>query len=267
MIVDPARSLSVQVGCAFTYDVATPSAAVFLVRPDGSGATRAIANEHWQTVPDLPVRDYRDLYGNRCRRLTLAPGPFALRYDADVAISDAPAPADASARQHPVDELPDDVLLYTLASRFCLSDELAVEAWDRFGTLAPGFGLVETICDWVHANVRFGYDTTHPQKTSSDVLREGTGVCRDFTHLAIAFCRALSIPARYVFGYLPDIGVPPPETPMDFCAWLEVYLGERWWIFDARNNARRIGNITIARGRDARTCRWSRPTATHDSKR
>ncbi len=142
MIPDPARSLSVQVGCAFTYDVATPSAAVFLVRPEGSGATHALENERWNTVPDLPVRDYFDLYGNRCRRLMLAPGPFTLEYDADVTISGAPAPADATVRQHPVDELPDDVLLYTLASRFCLSDELASEAWDRFGALAPGFGLV-----------------------------------------------------------------------------------------------------------------------------
>ncbi|GAC1630779.1 MAG: transglutaminase family protein [Vulcanimicrobiaceae bacterium] len=250
-MVERLGSLLVRAGCAFAYDVRTPSEAVFLVRPDGTGATLDVARESWETTPALAYRDYRDLYGNRCRRLTLAPGRFTLRYDADVAVVSEPAPGDFVARQHSVDELPDDVLLYTLASRFCLSDELADEAWRRFGTLPPGFALVQAICDFVHGHVRFAYGATHPHKTASDVLRDGTGVCRDFTHLAIAFCRALSIPARYVFGYLPDIDVPPPTSPMDFCAWFEVYLGDRWWTFDARNNARRIGNIVIARGRDA----------------
>lgn len=250
-VVDRVNSLLVRVGCAFTYDIRTPCAAVFLVRPDGTGATLGVFDESWETNPAIPYRDYRDLYGNRCRRLTLAPGRFCLHYDADVAISPDPAPADRSVRQLPVDELPDDVLMYTLASRFCLSDEIGTEAWDRFGSIAPGFGLVEAICDWVHGNVRFEYGLTSPHKTASDVLRERTGVCRDFTHLAIAFCRALSIPARYAFGYLPDIDVPEATTAMDFCAWFEVYLGDRWWTFDARNNSRRIGNIVIGRGRDA----------------
>ena len=246
-----AESLRVRVGCAFEYEAAAATPAVFLVRPRPLGRETAITREHWETRPPLAFHDFFDLYGNQGRRLTIPPGRFAMRYDADVAVSPDPAPSDERAHQHPVDELPDDVLLYTLASRFCLSDELVDEAWQRFGSGPPGWPCVQAVCDWVHTNVHFDYGATHPQKTALDVLRTRTGVCRDFAHLAIAFCRALSIPARYVFGYLPDIDVPLADTPMDFCAWIEVYLEHAWWTFDPRNNARRIGNIVIGRGRDA----------------
>ena len=242
-----AQSLIVRVGCAFEYETSTASASVFMVRPVPEGIVR----EQWETRPALGYHDFLDLYGNRSRRLTLPAGRFAMRYDADVAVSPDPAPENRTAVQHPVDELPDDVLIYTLPSRFALSDEVAEEAWERFGSERPGWPCVQAICDWVHTNVFFAYGQSSPRKTAVDVLRTRTGVCRDFAHLAITFCRALSIPARYVFGYLPDIDVPPPESPMDFCAWMEVYLGHRWWTFDPRNNARRIGNIVIGRGRDA----------------
>ena len=148
--------------------------------------------------------------------------------------------------QFPVEELPDEVLLYTLPSRFCLSDTLSDMAWQLFGAIEPGWARVQAICDWVHGNIRFQYGTSNSLTTSADVCSAGVGVCRDFAHLAVTFCRALNIPARYVFGYLPDIGVPPPDAQMDFCAWMEVYLAGRWWSFDPR-----VGRIPIGRGRDA----------------
>ena len=142
-------------------------------------------------------------------------------------------------------------LIYTLPSRYCLPDVLGDEAWSRFGGLAPGYRRVQAICDHVHGHLTFQYGSTTALSSAADVNRTGLGVCRDFTHLAISFCRALNIPARYVFGYLPDIDVPPDPAPMDFAAWMEVWLGDRWWTFDPRNNTRRKGRIVIGRGRDA----------------
>src|SRR6266852_2120724 len=153
--------------------------------------------------------------------------------------------------QLPVEALPDDVLHYTLPSRFCLSDVLSDTAWQLFGATDPGWARVQAICDWVHSNIGFQYGTSTPLTSAVDVFERRVGVCRDFAHLAVTFCRALNIPARYVFGYLPDIGVPPPDEPMDFCAWMEVYLADRWWTFDPRNNMPRIGRVLIGRGRDA----------------
>ncbi len=155
------------------------------------------------------------------------------------------------ALQLPVEDLPDDVLIYTLPSRFCLSDTLSDMAWQLFGNTEPGWARVQAICDWVHSNIRFQYGSSNSLTTAADICQQGVGVCRDFAHLAVTFCRAMNIPARYVFGYLPDIGVPPPDDPMDFCAWMEVYLGGRWFTFDPRNNQPRIGRVLIGRGRDA----------------
>jgi transglutaminase-like putative cysteine protease len=151
----------------------------------------------------------------------------------------------------PPEELPDDLLLYTLPSRYCLPDVLGQEAWDRFGSVAPGYGRVQAICDHVHDHLRFAYGSSNAWTTAADVHQSGYGVCRDFTHLAVSFCRALNIPTRYVFGYLPVIEAEDPGVPMDFAAWMEVWLGDRWWTFDPRNNHRRKGRVLIGRGRDA----------------
>lgn len=223
---------------------------MFVVRPIG-GQLQRVQDERWESDPPAPYRDYADLYGNVCRRSVLPAGPSTLRYDARVSVPDELDPADPNAPQHPIDELPDEVLLYTLPSRYCLSDLLADEAWRRFGALEPGWGRVQAICDDVHGSLRFAYGTSSPTTTAADVFAAGVGVCRDFAHLAISFCRALNVPARYVFGYLPDIDVGPVDAPMDFCAWFEAYLGGRWWTFDPRNNQRRRGRVVIARGRDA----------------
>jgi transglutaminase-like putative cysteine protease len=198
----------------------------------------------------LPTHDYYDLYRNRCQRLTLPIGPSALTYDAVVEISGEPDAVDTSAIQHPVEELPDDVIIFTLPSRYCLSDALSNTAWELFGGAAMGWGRVQAVCDWINANITYGLKSTG-LTTAVDVYEARGGICRDFAHLGVTFCRALNIPARYVFGYMPDIGIPPPYPAMDFHAWFEVYLGGRWWTFDARFNTPRIGRIPIGRGRDA----------------
>jgi transglutaminase-like putative cysteine protease len=150
-----------------------------------------------------------------------------------------------------VEDIPGEFLHFTLPSRYCLSDQLMSTAWELFGQTEPGGRRVQAICDWVQGNIQFQYGTSNPMTTAMDVFQARKGVCRDMAHLAISFCRALNIPARYVFGYLPDLYVPPPDSPMDFAAWMEVWLGDRWWTFDPRNNARRVGRVLIGRGRDA----------------
>lgn len=244
------RTLQLRVGCEFRYEIATPTPAVFLVRPTGAGPHR-IRGEQWQTEPLGPYHDYVDLYGNVCRRMTFSPGWAVQRYEALVETVDAEDPMEWSAPQVDVDRLPDDALVYTLPSRYCLSDELGDRAWDLFGTTAPGWPRVQAICDYVNRTLSFAYGSSTATTSAVDALAAGAGVCRDFAHLAISFCRAMNVPARYVFGYLPDIDVVPLEAPMDFAAWIEVYLGDRWWTFDPRNNVRRKGRVVIARGRDA----------------
>ena len=244
-----AARLVVRVGCRFEYDSPGSTPAVVLVRPEEHG--QRLRREDWTTEPAIASHDYVDLFGNRCRRLTIPAGRFVMRYDAEVETSLEPAETDWNAREVPVEELPDETLVYTLPSRFCLSDELSGFAWETFGGVQPGWTRVQAVCDWVHEQIVFKYGTSLPHTTVQDVLRDRTGVCRDFAHAAVTFCRALNIPARYAFGYLPDIGVPPVDVPLDFCAWFEAFLGGRWWTFDPRNNQRRIGHIPIARGRDA----------------
>ncbi len=242
--------LDLRVGCEFRHTVEGIVPAIFMVRPAGTLQCRFL-EERWTTSPVGPYHDYTDVYGNLCRRVTLPPGDSVVTYEARMIVDGAIDPYEPDARQALVEDLPDDVLLYTLPSRFCLSDEIADRAWELFGATVPGWGRVQAICDYVHDHIAFGYGWSRPTTTSSDVLAAGRGVCRDFAHLAIAFARAMNIPARYAFGYLPDIDVPPPNAPMDFCAWTEVFLDGRWWTFDPRNNVRRRGRVVIARGRDA----------------
>jgi transglutaminase-like putative cysteine protease len=142
-------------------------------------------------------------------------------------------------------------MVFLLPSRFCLSDALQAQAWELFGATEPGWGRVVAVCDWVHENVQFQMGSSNPLTSALDVWQSRYGVCRDFAHLGLTLCRSLNIPARYVFGYLPDIDVPEPYEPMDFCAWFEAYLGDRWWTFDPRNNVPRAGRVVIGRGRDA----------------
>jgi len=239
-----------RVGCEFKYDVSAPTTMTVQVRPR-SDARHQLVTESWTTSPPLPVDEYFDLYGNPVKRLVAPEGSLSLRYDAACVVPDEADPDGSGVAQAPVDQVPGDLLHFTLPSRYCLSDELMDTAWELFGQTEPGWARVQAICDWVHGHIQFQYGSSNPRTTAVDVLRDRKGVCRDFAHLAVTFCRAMNIPARYVFGYLPDIYVPPPAEPMDFAAWMEVYLGDRWWTFDPRNNARRVGRVLIGRGRDA----------------
>ena len=246
----PETMLHVRVGCELAFEFANPTPAVFLVRPEDGGRHRVI-REQWVTQPDAMYHDYTDLFGNACRRLTLPQGEVSLRYDAVVQTSPELDAVDWNVEQHLVQDLPDDVLVYTLPSRYCLSDVLVDRAAQLFGSAPRGRGCVQAICDWVNAHVTFVTGTSSQLTTAVDVFESGRGVCRDYAHLAITFCRAMNIPARYVFGYLPDLDVPPPYPTMDFCAWFEAYLGGMWWTFDPRNNEPRKGRIRVALGRDA----------------
>ena len=238
------------VGCDFTYETAVPTLSILQVQPvESPGITRR--SEAWSSRPPMRLRSYVDLYGNRCTRVVLPVGWSTFRYDADLDVPDSSEEADEAAREVPPQELPDDTLIYTLPSRYCLPDVLGDEAWALFGSPPPGYRRVAAICDHVHSHLTFRYGSSTAFSTAVDVNSTRLGVCRDFTHLAISFCRALNIPARYVFGYLPDLDVPIDPAPMDFAAWMEVWLDHRWWTFDPRNNARRKGRVVIGRGRDA----------------
>jgi transglutaminase-like putative cysteine protease len=242
--------MQIRVGCEFRYEATWSTPAVMQVQPHQE-AGQLLLHETWQLMPSLTLHSFTDLYHNTCQRMVIPPGSQVLRYDATIEVSGQADEVAPGAVQLPIEALPDDVLHYTLPSRFCLSDVLSNKAWELFGAIEPSWARVQAICDWVHSNIRFQYGTSNSLTTATDVYAQGEGVCRDFAHLAVTFCRALNIPARYVFGYLPDIGVPPPDAPMDFCAWMEVYLAGRWWTFDPRNNQPRIGRVLVGRGRDA----------------
>ena len=238
------------IGCEFTYVAAIPTPVIFQVQPIAA-AHVSIDGARWSSEPAVPSRGYTDLYGNPCVRAVLPAGRSSFGYRAVATVPDATEEADEDAPERVPDHLPDDTLVYTLPSRFCLPDVLGGEAWSRFGGMAPGYRRVQAICDYVNGHVAFQYGSTTALSSAVDVNLARLGVCRDFTHLAISFCRALNIPARYVFGYLPDMDVPPDPAPMDFAAWMEVWLGDQWWTFDPRNNVRRKGRVVIGRGRDA----------------
>ncbi len=240
----------VHVGCEFAQRAELPTHAVLQVEPRTDGTFRVV-DAAWDEQTAASSRTYVDALGNVCRRLTLPAGRSVIRFDAHAEVSPEADEVDLGAPEVPPDALPDEVLSYTLPSRFCPSDELGEVAWNLFGAIPQGWARAQAISDWVHREVSFDYGGTASTATALDVLANRVGVCRDFAHLGVALCRALSIPARYVFGYLPDIGVSPPYDPMDFCAWMEVYLGDRWWTFDPRNGTPRIGRVLIGRGRDA----------------
>jgi transglutaminase-like putative cysteine protease len=240
----------VRIGCDFTYVAEVDTPVIFQVQPIESRRI-ALEGERWSSDPAIDVRGYTDLYGNPCVRAVLQAGRSSFSYDAVAMCPDATEDVDEEAPECLPDALPDATLLYILPSRYCLPDVLGNEAWSRFGGMAPGYRRVQAICQHVHDHLTFQYGSTNAWTTAADVNMSRLGVCRDFTQLAISFCRALNIPARYVFGYLPDLDVPVDPNPMDFAAWMEVWLGDRWWTFDPRNNIPRKGRVVIGRGRDA----------------
>jgi transglutaminase-like putative cysteine protease len=240
--------LPLTVGCRLGLESVQPAEAIVQVGPRYHPGV-SIQDERWETSAEH--HGYVDQYGNRCERFQLPAGDSPITYEAHVALERPEDLIQPDAPEVPVESLPDEVLNFVMPSRFCLPDELGHEAWQRFGDLDPGWGRVQAIVDYVHDHLEFVPGASNPWTTAADAYRSGQGVCRDFAHLASTFCRALNIPSRYVFGYIPNIGVPPPHEPMDFAAWFEAYLDGRWHTFDARNNRPRIGRVVVGRGRDA----------------
>lgn len=248
------RTLAIGCDLGYSTNMSTPSIFQVTPRADTGIAQQEkieLVDETWSTTGDLEVTEYTDLFGNPCRRLTLPPGQTVVSYHATAIVPDEVDEADPGAPEVAPEDLPAEVLMYTLPSRFCQSDELSHAAWKLFGRKEPGYGRVSEICSWAWSYLTYAAGSTNSRSTAVDGFVSAKGVCRDYAHLMVSMCRGLNIPARYAAGYLPDMDVAPLPTPMDFHAWVEVWLGDRWWVFDPRHNARRKGRVKIAHGRDA----------------
>ena len=232
------------------FDLPADAAMVVLLNVHPSRAADLLEPDEIETEPRLDVTSYLDTFGNRCARFVAPRGHLRLAGSTLIRDSGDPDPVNPGARETPVAELPNELLRFLLSSRYCEVDLFSSIAFQLFGQVRPGWGRVQAICDWVNNHITFDYQQARPTKSAMNVYNEQVGVCRDFQHLAITFCRAMNIPARYASGYLGDIGV-PLVLPMDFSAWFEAWLDGRWWAFDARNNVPRIGRVLMATGRDA----------------
>jgi transglutaminase-like putative cysteine protease len=242
--------MRIRAGFEVTYDCPAPTPMLLSLSVHLSRRNDLETPDWVRTDPMVDVRQYIDGYGNICSRVLAPAGRFVISADfivRDTGQVDAYAP---EAAQIAVHNLPDEVLVFLLGSRYCETDRLSDLAWSLFGATPLGWARVQAICDYVHNHIAFDYEKARPTKGAYEAYQERTGVCRDYAHLAIAFCRCMNIPARYCTGYLGDIGVPVVGV-MDFSAWFEVYLGGQWYVFDARNNIPRVGRVLIARGRDA----------------
>ncbi|MGA7119300.1 MAG: transglutaminase family protein, partial [Polyangiaceae bacterium] len=246
----PEEVMQIRIGYQLSYECPQPTPMILTLNVHFSRVSDLVIPDYLRTDPPLPIHAYRDPFGNWCSRLVAPTGQT--RIFTDALINDT-GTLDVVARavQTPVEALPEETLLFLLGSRYCETDRLSVIAWQLFGSAPAGSGHVQAICDFVHNHIAFGYAYARPTKTAWEVYEERAGVCRDFAHLAIAFCRCMNIPARYCTGYLGDIGIPRGDAPMDFSGWFEAYLEGSWYTFDARHNRPRIGRVLIARGRDA----------------
>ena len=240
-----------RIGYEFVYECAQPTPMLLVLNVHSSRAADMVVADHVLTDPPLPVTSYYDGFGNLCSRLVIPAGESRLSADAIVRDSGRLDEVVPDARQHAVEDLPSDTLPYLLSSRYCEVDLLSTVAWDLFGGTPQGWARVHAICDFVHHRVTFDYQQASATRTAWETYHGGTGVCRDYTHLAVALCRAMNIPARYCTGYLGDMGTPPPYGPGDFAAWFEAYLDGRWYTFDPRNHVPRTARVLVARGRDA----------------
>jgi transglutaminase-like putative cysteine protease len=243
--------MKIRVGYELIYDFPQPTPMIMVLGAHLTRASDVIVPDYLTTDPAVTISPYRDVYGNWCSRLVAPAGRMRLSGDGVVRDSGLPDVVAPSAPQHAVEDLPAETIVYLLGSRYCETDRLSDIAWQLFAQTAPGWARVQAICDYVHNHITFGYQYARPTKTAREAFDERNGVCRDYAHLGITFCRCMNIPARYCTGYLGDIGVPPVDAPMDFAGWFEAYLGGRWYTFDPRNNTPRIGRILIGQGRDA----------------
>jgi len=242
--------LQIRLGYELIYRCVQPTPMILNLNVHYSRASDLLRSDLMHTDPVVPMSMYRDGFGNWCTRIVAPPGRLTLSADGLINVRDVPDPIVPDARQHPVEELPEEVLVYLLGSRYCDTELLSEFAWKQFGSTPLGWQRVQAVCDFVHAHVEFGYHHAR-LRTAAETFAERRGVCRDFAHLGIALCRCLNIPARYCTGYLGDIRIAPSPAPMDFAGWFEAYLGNAWHVFDPRNNVPRVGRVLIARGRDA----------------
>ena len=242
--------MRIRTGFEITYDCPAPTPMLLTLSVHPSRRDDLETPDWVRTDPALDVRQYLDAYGNICSRILAPAGRTVLSADFVIRDSGQPDEFAPHAEQVAVQDLPDDVVVFLLGSRYCETDRLSDIAWQLFGNTPPGWARVQAIVDHVHRHIAFGYEHARATKSAYEAYNEGLGVCRDYAHLAVAFCRCMNIPARYCTGYLGDIGVPTVGV-MDFSAWFEVWLDGRWYTFDARNNRPRIGRVLIARGRDA----------------
>ncbi len=243
--------MKIRVGYELIYNFPQRTPMILVVNVHYSRASDLVISDYVTTDPSVPITAYRDTFGNWCTRIVAPYGRIRLTSSAVIRDTGEPEVVVAYAQQQAVEDLPEETLVFLLGSRYCETDLLSQTAWSLFGHSAPGLARVQAICDYVHNHIAFGYQNARPTKTAWEAFNERAGVCRDYAHLAIAFCRCMNIPARYCTGYLGDMGMPPPYGVMDFAAWFEAYVGGGWHTFDARNNVPRIGRVLIARGRDA----------------
>jgi transglutaminase-like putative cysteine protease len=243
--------MQLRTGYELIYSFPQQTPIILLVNIHDSRAGDIVVPDHLTTEPWIPISGYRDVFGNRCCRVLAPAGQLRLTADAIIRDSGQPDEIMFGAGQDFVEDLPDETLMYLLGSRYCETDLLSDTAWQLFGGVTPGYMRVQAICDYVHHRIAFNYQNARPTRSAAEAYNERTGVCRDYAHLAIAFCRSMNIPSRYCTGYLSDLGTPPPYAVGDFAAWFEAWIGGRWHTFDPRNNVPRRGRILMARGRDA----------------
>jgi transglutaminase-like putative cysteine protease len=243
--------MQIRLGYDLLYTFPQPTPLIVTLNVHHSRASDLLQPDVLRTSPSIPIRGYRDSFGNWCNRLVAPKGQLRLFSETLINDNGEPDPYFPDAAQHSIETLPEEALVFLLGSRYCETDRLSEIAWKLFERSPTGWGRVQAICDFVHSHITFGYEHASPTKTAWDVYNQKRGVCRDYAHLAVTLCRCMNIPARYCTGYLGDIGMPPPYAEMDFAGWFEAYLGGNWHTFDPRNNQRRQGRILIARGRDA----------------
>lgn len=240
-----------RIGYELVYTFPKPTPIILVVNTHDSRDGDLIVPDHLTTEPSLPIASYRDAFGNRCKRLLAPAGRLRLTANGVIRDSGLPDEVLTPFGLESVEGLPDETLAFLLGSRYCETDLLSEAAWQLFGYTVPGYWRVRAICDYVHNHIAFDYQNARATRSASQAFHERTGVCRDYAHLAIAFCRCMNIPARYCTGYLSDLGTPLPYPPGDFAAWFEAWVGGRWHTFDPRNNVPRVGRVLMARGRDA----------------
>jgi transglutaminase-like putative cysteine protease len=245
------KAMQIRLGYELVYDCPRPTPMLLMLQVHYTRVSDMVVPDHLIISPSIPIRAYRDGFGNWCSRIVAPTGRTQLCANGTVNDTGEPDRVAVESRQHAVEDLPDEALVFLLGSRYCETDRLSEIAWSLFGKTPLGWSRVQAICDYVHQHIAFGYEHARATRTAWEAFCDRTGACRDYAHLAVAFCRCMNIPARYCTGYLGDIGVPVSDEPMDFSAWFEAYVGGEWYTFDARNNIPRIGRVLIARGRDA----------------